>query len=168
LRGCGYKTASGLPRWLNRDPIGEYGGINLYQFCINALNQRVDLFGLLSPADHPVPGGPSIFPDALNALCNAEKGLAVVITLALYGWDPQDPSANAVRHCMASCLGAKLCGLEGARKFWQGREKGDDAESRRDMKNNEVGFSLCKKKSCEDACFEALENGQLYISNSGL
>jgi len=29
LRGCGYKTASGLRRWLNRDPIGEPGFENL-------------------------------------------------------------------------------------------------------------------------------------------
>ena len=27
--GCGYESASGQANWLNRDPIGEAGGINL-------------------------------------------------------------------------------------------------------------------------------------------
>jgi len=31
-RGCGYKTASGRPKWLSRDPMGEYAGINLYGY----------------------------------------------------------------------------------------------------------------------------------------
>jgi hypothetical protein len=29
------KTASGIPVWPSRDPIGEEGGINLYGFCYN-------------------------------------------------------------------------------------------------------------------------------------
>lgn len=30
-----YETASGRPKWVNRDPIGEWGSKNLYQFCLN-------------------------------------------------------------------------------------------------------------------------------------
>ncbi len=33
-------------RWLNRDPIQEVGGINLYEFTANSAINRVDLFGL--------------------------------------------------------------------------------------------------------------------------
>jgi hypothetical protein len=29
-RACGYKTASGLGKWPNRDPLQEKGGMNLY------------------------------------------------------------------------------------------------------------------------------------------
>ena len=32
-------------RWLNRDPIGEDGGINLYGFCQNSLPYKVDFLG---------------------------------------------------------------------------------------------------------------------------
>jgi RHS repeat-associated protein len=34
-----------LCRWLNRDPIGEEGGANLYSFCNNAALYRYDIFG---------------------------------------------------------------------------------------------------------------------------
>lgn len=33
-------------RWLNRDPIGEWGGLNLYAFCKNNSVNAVDLLGL--------------------------------------------------------------------------------------------------------------------------
>ena len=39
-----------LQRWLNRDPIGEWGGINLFQFLFNDALNFADLFGL-SPKD---------------------------------------------------------------------------------------------------------------------
>jgi RHS repeat-associated protein len=43
---CGYKTASGQWRWLNRDPIQEAGGINLYGFVGNSPVNNVDPYGL--------------------------------------------------------------------------------------------------------------------------
>lgn len=36
----------GLQRWINRDPIQENGGINLYSFIYNDPNGWVDFFGL--------------------------------------------------------------------------------------------------------------------------
>jgi RHS repeat-associated protein len=48
LRGCAYKTASGRLKWLNQDPIGEEGGLNLYGFVGNSPINRVDPFGLQS------------------------------------------------------------------------------------------------------------------------
>jgi RHS repeat-associated protein len=41
---------SKLGRWLGRDPIGEAGGINEYEFCLNDPVQHFDLLGL-SKAD---------------------------------------------------------------------------------------------------------------------
>jgi uncharacterized protein RhaS with RHS repeats len=37
----------GLQRWINRDPIGETGGWNLYRFVQNNPATFVDLFGLM-------------------------------------------------------------------------------------------------------------------------
>jgi len=43
------KTASGIPVWPSRDPIGERGGINLYGFVGNDGVNRIDLLGLSAP-----------------------------------------------------------------------------------------------------------------------
>jgi len=48
LRACGYKSASGLGKWLNRDPIKELGGYNLYDFVGNNPINRRDSLGLTS------------------------------------------------------------------------------------------------------------------------
>jgi RHS repeat-associated protein len=54
--------SSTLGRWINRDPIEEAGGINLYGFVGNQPTRLIDLFGLqlnflgLPPAPLPPPG----------------------------------------------------------------------------------------------------------------
>jgi RHS repeat-associated protein len=47
-RACGYKTASGRPKWLNRDPIGIAGGINLYAYVDNNPITGIDPLGLVN------------------------------------------------------------------------------------------------------------------------
>jgi hypothetical protein len=51
-----------LQRWINRDPIAEAGGVNLYRICFANTINRCDFFGL---SDKPQSGGgkakPTIF-----------------------------------------------------------------------------------------------------------
>jgi RHS repeat-associated protein len=59
-------------RWLNRDPIGEMGGVNLYGMVENNAISRWDLLGLASPA-------------CIEAsLACAEQGLKLIENLAKY------------------------------------------------------------------------------------
>jgi RHS repeat-associated protein len=51
-----------LQRWLNRDPIAEWGGINQYDFVANRPTGRIDLFGLLPAGDYSGWGGPPLPP----------------------------------------------------------------------------------------------------------
>ena len=55
IRPTAMKTASGIPSWPSRDPIGEDGGLNLYGFVENdGVNQADDL-GLTPPVTPPKP-----------------------------------------------------------------------------------------------------------------
>jgi hypothetical protein len=69
-RGCGYKTASGRSEWLNRDPIEEDGGINLYAFVENdPVNSSDPLGEQLYP---PLILCPNPFPPApCRVVCSA-------------------------------------------------------------------------------------------------
>ena len=47
---CFYNPTTG--RWLSRDPIGERGGKNLYEFALNYPVGRIDALGHFSSQDH--------------------------------------------------------------------------------------------------------------------
>ena len=61
-----------LMRWLNRDPLGEDGGINIYLFCRNNAIARLDPWGLIDASigvtyTYPTSGK---FAEALNDFLN--------------------------------------------------------------------------------------------------
>ena len=60
------KTASGIPYWPSRDPIGERGGKNLYAFDSNSTISRWDYLGLLGP----VGGGESASEGGKSDACS--------------------------------------------------------------------------------------------------
>ena len=45
IRPTPTKSASGIPSWPSRDPIGERGGLDLYGFVRNDTVNRLDIFG---------------------------------------------------------------------------------------------------------------------------
>ena len=58
-RRCAYQTLSRRSAWLNRDPIAEKGGVNVYEFVKNNSENRIDAFGLLCcSANGGSPTGP--------------------------------------------------------------------------------------------------------------
>jgi len=82
LEGCGYETASGRLKWLNRDPIEEEGGINLYGHVANDPINYFDPDGHAAAAVIPV----------------VEGGLIIGGTIVIaYPWieDALENSANA-------------------------------------------------------------------------
>jgi uncharacterized protein RhaS with RHS repeats len=79
--GCGYGIASGQANWLNRDPIGERGGINLYRFNRNNPLRWVDPHGLDPAFDGAL--------DDLDSTGDAgygESGAAITQTLVDSAW----------------------------------------------------------------------------------
>jgi len=79
LYSYGYRWyAPNVQRWLNRDPIGELGGLNLYGYVRNDPLDRYDPFGEAdAPKDQPPVTSPPIFgekpfkPGKDNCLCYA-------------------------------------------------------------------------------------------------
>ncbi len=74
-----------LQRWLNRDPIGEYGGLNLYGYVGNNPINFVDPFGLLTAV---FVGGPS----------PADAQIHPAIHLVMRPLDSQDKAYTALAH----------------------------------------------------------------------
>jgi len=64
-----------LQRWLNQDPIGEVGGVNLYGFVFNNPESDIDMFGLLAgtpPISAPVGTGVTSTSAATGGAATAE------------------------------------------------------------------------------------------------
>jgi hypothetical protein len=94
-RTCGYKTASGLGKWLNRDPIEEWGGYNLYEMTDNNPVNEFDPLGL----------------DGAAAAAAWGEGLDWAGGAELAGGGPEDPAADAA--ALAALLaGAAAAGYE--------------------------------------------------------
>lgn len=91
----------GLQRWLSRDPIGETGGINLYEFVRNDPSSYVDPYGedfrvvgasgLLTPGplgylsgdttlEQVAAAGYNVVPEVGNILANAGQGLMTILS----------------------------------------------------------------------------------------
>jgi RHS repeat-associated protein len=72
-----------LQRWLNRDPLGETGGINLYEFVGNSPANYLDPLGLEVPAMDSVNANPSLACDlALQEAGISARGLNLASKLA--------------------------------------------------------------------------------------
>lgn len=72
-----------LNQWLNPDPIGEYGGLNLYEFCENNPITLVDKYGL--SADSPCPSKEKFWDCYSNCIRNYPyiRAAAVLTPLGL-------------------------------------------------------------------------------------
>jgi len=166
LEGCGYETASGRLKWLNRDPIQESGGINLYRFVSNNPLKKIDRFGL-APMSGGV-GGPQMFPpggkrpgscpeENCNPFTLSDRAIEAQNRNHNLQLDP-DPYQGAYRHCVAACLMSRCFGPLGnaatyARDIW---EEDDSENSHADILGEQRGMDHANNspKSCEAACLD--------------
>jgi len=59
-----------LQRWINRDPISEKGGVNLYVYVLNSPIRWIDAFGLAPKVGYPAWPGNTI-------VCDGSGGIAI-------------------------------------------------------------------------------------------
>ena len=150
----------GVQRWINRDPIGERGGVNLFQFGGNSPMTVID------PDGRSIVGG-ILSTVALKGLCAATIAMDVLKERENMA-DPRWRHA----HCMASCRISQLCGNGTAvaaglakefvdlvrclkDKIMTGRSDTGACYSAfqpSDFKDNEQGRSCPNDKTCDEQC----------------
>ena len=132
LRACAYKTASGRRQWLNRDPIEEDGGPNLYTFLNNSPLSGIDADG----RQFVQPGDP--FP---KSACSDDANKSQIGTVC---------TGNAPVMRAASCPGAKC--KEGDKP----RKHADDGKEMKDC----PGYGKIEVKCTKfEACIGHLKAG---------
>jgi RHS repeat-associated protein len=135
-------------RFLSEDPIGYYGGLNLYGYVDgNPANLR-DPRGLWPRGTDWIPLGPP---------CGLIEGIR--------SFSRMNAGGTRYAHCWASCEITKSCGSSRA-KDWEtikerydvvvckaGLEKNcDSAEQPTDYSDNDFGRKCPQKQSCEERC----------------
>ena len=88
-----------IGRWINRDPIGEQGGMNLYGFIGNDGVKSVDRLGLLKARSHfnPSEACGSFLVDWDISFEKAHRGRGYVVSNITFKWDATDTNGNNVK-----------------------------------------------------------------------
>ncbi len=172
----------GAQRWLNRDPIGESVGANLYQFVANKPLDYVDKLGLaygnpvsgpsgpIGPSNPYAPGGPFNSPEPIQGPYGCASRIATQVTNQNPPSGTSDPSSRW-RHCTASCrisrecpggkITADIAGDWYQDPWWQNPKTTQSDPG--DRKANKVGRDSARGcKSCEESCDDELKSGKLY------
>jgi RHS repeat-associated protein len=111
-------------RWLNRDPIEEAGGLNLYGFVGNDGVNRIDRLGLEDSSSSEIC---CYFSEIFTMIHNVGRE-AYRIEAEEYG-DYADPFGGDYRHCIAGCILVRAYGLKLAAcalLYWDSSETDPD------------------------------------------
>jgi RHS repeat-associated protein len=146
-----------LQRWLNEDPLGEAGGINLYRFAGNAPVNRVDPWGLyvLDEDGFPVEGsynglGAYLYDEETRER-HDEITAEAVLTLLEFGEEAAKEAA------ISACTGplghlGKLNKLRKFRKVREGLDKLDNV-----LDEIQDGLKLNKKKPPQGGTYKLVD-----------
>jgi len=172
--GRPYKPNTGT--WLSRDPLGEGGGANLYDYVGDDPIDNNDPSGLsinwtitkrnLDESGHDALSGMSPAEELIASWCAHEAGQKAEELVRNGQTDgPQD----ALRHCMWSCCMARLMGAQAAKVIGDNHENRNDKYGENnpgarnmDQSNNKSGRASANcSGSCADSCLAKLKKGRL-------
>jgi RHS repeat-associated protein len=160
-------------RWMNRDPLGELGGLNLYEIVGNSPVRRIDPLGLMGLPHPTAENNVDWSKNFLNCGLRIKDEVWDEHGIGAANHDPNDGSAR-VAHCIAHCRIQRECPGSGALSWLGGFGKevvdqfikwggsGGEGYDQKDMNANALGRQCGKKPgSCVDQCQDAYWNGQL-------
>ena len=159
----------GTGRYLEADPIGQLGGINVFSYALENPINRIDPSGRDSREIWDAVRGAGVR-DAYRAgtsLAGEAGDSASQSQLPGAHNGPQD----AFRHCVWQCLIAKASGAGDAAAVGYAHERAGgrktpaqpQGEAIMDLKNNAVGRACsADPRDCADSCMDKLTGGDLF------
>lgn len=158
---------SAMGRYIESDPAGLQGGLNTYRYVSNNPVARSDKFGLNEKWDQAWNVGPY---DAYQASRDAQAAISAAVASGLPGL--HNGPADALRHCLWSCLMTRDIGADQAKDvgdLHEDEEPDEPTKERQmDLANNAAGRSAANettchgKKPCLQACLDKLKSGDLF------
>ena len=157
-----------IGRYLSTDPLGQWGGVNLYRYGFNGPMRFFDPNGrdVLERFDAVFSAGPY---DALRAGTSIrDQAMKMAEDSGLPG--ASGGQRDAFRHCVWSCEMTKQINKQDAKDIGDAHEAAGDrrgqdpADRAMDEKNNEVGrdCGANNSKDCSVSCMDRLSEGELF------
>ena len=163
--------SSRLGRWINRDPIEETGGVNLYAYVANDPSLARDPSGLEQPPrlDEGFWDIWALGFDAGKGYDLAKRATKEATDSKIPIWPQGDDPRDAYRHCLFSCLLTSTFGPEKAKIVGDQHEHGGhNPANLMDLANNAAGRAAAGGigganggKDCECKCRALLGSGGL-------
>ena len=132
-----------IGRFVESDPIGLKGGVNLYVYSLNNPINRFDIDGR-EPATTSDMWTCVANPFDCNQAMNC-RDKALQATISKFGHQGHNNEADAFRHCYWSCCMAQKIGASEAKKFGDSHEESPNqpkCEKEMDLYNNNIGRNL--------------------------
>ena len=164
----------GVQRWINRDPIGEQGGVNLYGFVANDPASLSDRNGMKARPSLLIQlgwacGCWSMAHDEAN---KAEEWANAAIGEPGLMHGNEGSPADMLTHCVGACEIAKkegLCliaGIDIRRQVQQREHNLNRGGDRMDYENNRIGFAIADAgMDCKQGCVQAFSQGWLWTAD---
>jgi RHS repeat-associated protein len=160
--------SSAIGRWINRDPIEEKGGINLYAYVRNEPTMWQDRLGEEWPTigDYATPFQIGLINSGVGLWLGFWSGIDAAIEFPNEA-EGDDGPEDAYRHCLWSCRMAQAMGTAYAEAAANNHEWGSGdtpAQTAMDQKNNAAGRAAASgtgSGGCECKCKWLLNNGGL-------
>jgi RHS repeat-associated protein len=155
-------------RYLEADPIGQLGGVNVFAYSINNPTRFVDPDGrdFQEFIETFTAAGPIDSYRAQGSIANQAETMAQNSGLP----GPLNGPQDAFRHCVWICEVTRASDRASARQIGGAHERANRragrpyAESQMDLANNDagIGCALNGPPDCAEGCMNKLHSGELF------
>lgn len=166
-------------RYLQSDPIGLRGGLNIYSYAYQSPLNFFDPYGLSSSAKFGdaagalKDGGYSGYSESVQAYKDAKRAAGGMLSDNMSLQEKNDSlykgAADAMRHCVLACSLTRRLGRATAKSILDRHEERDGGGDDMDDRNNMMGCFLGEngEEGCEEECKKHLNDLMSYRDGAG-